>query len=132
VSTGWRRARAIEQRAPVGVAATLGTAHRDQHRQLRLELVAHRPQVGDGRGLDDGDARARVVDAVLERVGAEQHRERHRHRAEPGERDVGDRGLEALRHDDRHPIAAADAERPQLCGQAVGGAVELGVAVVAA
>ena len=57
--------------------------------------------------VDDREARLAVVDAVLERVGAEQHRQRHRDRAELVERDVRDRGLEALRHDERDAVAAA-------------------------
>ena len=125
-----RLARGRQQGLPVGVAAALGAADRDQRRQLRAE----RPRlehVVDAGLVDQSEAGAAVVDAVLERVGAEQHRQRHGDRAQPIERDVRHRGLEALRHDDRHPVAACDAERLQGRGQAVGGAVELAVAVVA-
>src|SRR5262249_26967516 len=70
---------------------------------------------------------AAVADAVLERLGAEQVRERHRHRADAVQREVRDRGLEALRHDDGDAIATADARREERVREAVGGALELGV-----
>src|SRR5437667_8747308 len=59
-------------------------------------------------------------EAILERVGAEEVRERQRDRAHLEDRDIGDRGLGALRQDDRDALAALDAEARERVRQAVG------------
>ena len=74
--------------------------------------------------VDDREARLAVVDAVLERIRAEQHRERHRHRAEAVERDVRDRGpkrcgrTSATRQARATPEPAEAAARRRLRGRA--------------
>ncbi len=103
---------------PVEIALPGRGADGDHGGQLRAE----RPRlddVGDAALVDDREARLAVVDAVLERIGAEQHRQRHRHRAEPIERDVRDRGLEALRQHERDAVAAGDAEPSQRRSEAI-------------
>jgi hypothetical protein len=70
-----------------------------------------------------------VVEAVLQGLGAEQHRQRHGHGAELVDRHVRHRRLEALRHDDGHAVAAPHALRPQGVRQAVGLGLQLRVAV---
>jgi hypothetical protein len=120
-----------ERLYPVDVALPCRRADGHHRRQLRAE----RPRgddVGDAAFVDDRQAHLAVVDAVLERVGAEQHRQRHRNRAEAIQRNVRDRGLEALRQDERDAIAAPDTELAQRGGKPVGVAVELAVAEVGA
>jgi hypothetical protein len=117
--------------APVEIALPFGGADRDDRGEprTRRSRLAH---VGDAALVDDREKRLAVVDAVLERVGAEQHRQRHRDRAEAVERDVRDRGLEALRQDQRDAVAAADASLAQRRGEPVGVAIELAVGEVGA
>ena len=60
--------------------------------------------------VHDRHPRLAVVEPVLERLGAEQHRQRHRHRAELVDRHVRDRRFEALRQQNRDPVAPLHAE----------------------
>ena len=113
-------ARGIEE---VPEAARLAVARNDV-----LQLV----QIGaDGldevaaRGVGHQRAGTAVGEPVPERVGAEQHRERQRHRAELVHGDVGHRGLDALGQDDPHPVPAPDAEAGQRVGEAVAEALQL-------
>src|SRR5262249_24111278 len=57
--------------------------------------------------------------AVLERIRSEKMRERKRDRAHLEDRDVGDRGLGALRQDERDSVAALDAEPGERIGEPV-------------
>jgi hypothetical protein len=126
-----RRPLAADEIAPIDIALPRGGADRDDRRKARTQLP-RRAHVRDAALVDDRERRLAVADAVLERVGAEQHRERHRDRAEAIERDVRDRGLEALRQHERDAVAAGDAEHAQRRREAVGGGVDLAVGEIAA
>src|SRR5258705_559875 len=89
------------------------------------ELALDRPQVGQRGRLDDGDARTGVLEAVLERLRAEQVREWQRDRAHLEDGDVGNRGLGALRQQERDAVAAPDAERRQRIGEPVRGGLHV-------
>jgi len=78
-----------------------------------------REVVPDG-GIEEDDAGAGVVEAVGERVPAEQRRQRHGDGAEQPAGGVGDGRLEALGGDDAHPVARDDAERRERRGHAPG------------
>ena len=78
------------------------------------------------RGVGHQRAGAAVGEPVRQRVGAEQHRERQRHRPELVHGDVGHRGLDALGQDDPHPVPAPDAEAGQSVGEAVAEALQFG------
>ena len=78
------------------------------------------------RGVGHERAGAAVGEPEGERVGAEQHRERQRHRAELVDRDVGDGGLDALGQDDADPVPAPDAEPVECVGEAIAEPLQLG------
>ncbi len=59
------------------------------------------------------DARAGVAQPVLERVGAEEHEQRHRDQTGPVRGDVGDGGLVALREEDRHAVPGRAGPAPR-------------------
>ena len=77
------------------------------------------------RDIGHQHAGAAVGEPVRERVGAEQHRERQRHRPELVERDVGDGGLDALGQDDPDPVATPDTESGERVGEAVAEALQI-------
>ncbi len=81
------------------------------------QLGRERAHVVVAAGVDDRDARAAVAQPVLERLGAEQDRERQRYRAELVDREVRDDGFDRLRQHDRNAVAAADAVRAQRVGE---------------
>jgi hypothetical protein len=80
---------------------------------------------GSDCGSTERHACPRVVEPVLERVGAEQERKRDRDRAHLVDGEVRDDRLAALRQDERHAVAAADAEAGEHVGQAIGLAREV-------
>ena len=71
------------------------------------------------RGVGHERAGAAVGKPVRERVGAEQHRERQRHRTELVHGDVGHRGLDALGQDDSDAVSTADAQSGEGVGESV-------------
>ena len=76
-------------------------------------------------GVDHERAGAAVGEPEGERVGAEQHRERQRDRAELVHRDVGDSGLDALGQDDADPVPAPDAEPVERVGKPIAEPLQL-------
>ena len=83
------------------------------------QLVANPGETGQGCGIDErGDGLA-VLQAVLEGVRAEEHRERHRHDAHLVAGDVRDRRFRALRQNDPDPVAALYAEAGERIREAV-------------
>src|SRR5437870_2474825 len=93
-------------------------AHADHMSQVR-QAVLDRPEIGERRRLDDGDAGLRMIEPVFQGLRAEQMRKRQRDRPHLEDRHVGDRGLGALRQDEGHALAAPDAESRQRVRQAV-------------
>src|SRR5439155_181126 len=93
--------------------------HADHMLQVR-QAALDRPEIGERRGLDDGDAGLRMIEPVFQSLRAEQMRERQRDRPHLENRHVGDRGLGALRQDERDALAALDAESRKRVRQAVG------------
>src|SRR5882672_4215875 len=98
-----------------GLARASYADHVSQVRQAILD----RPEIGERRRLDDGDACLRMVEPVFQGVRAEQMRQRQRDRPHLEDRHVGDRGLGALRQDERDALAALDAESRERVRQAV-------------
>src|SRR5213078_1093242 len=93
-------------------------AHADHMSQVWQALL-DRPEIGERRRLDDGDAGLRMIEPVFQGLRAEQMRERQRDRPHLEDRHVRDRGLRALRQDEGHALAAPDAESRQRVRQAV-------------
>src|SRR5213079_337525 len=93
-------------------------AHADHMSQVWQALL-DRPEIGERRRLDDGDAGLRMIEPVFQGLRAEQMRERQRECPHLEDRHVGDRGLGALRHDVGHALAAPDAESRERVRQAV-------------
>jgi hypothetical protein len=93
-----------QQRLPVQVALALRAAHGDHVGQLRA-LGAGLQQVGDGGLVRDRHPRLAVLQPVGQGFRAEQHGQRHRDRPHLQHRQVGHRGLDALGHHDRDPVA---------------------------
>ena len=120
VGRGARVARGADE---IPEAAGLAVARHDVFQVVEigsdgLDDVAAR-SVGDER------ARAAVGEPEGECVGTEQHRERQRHRPELVDRDVRDRGLDALGQDDSHPIPAPDAEPRECVGEPIAQTLQL-------
>jgi hypothetical protein len=132
VATAAKRAdsRASAVRSNPGRRA-FGRADRDHRAQGRTRWRA-RPAARRRPLVDDRHLGFAVVQPVLQRLAAEEHRQRHRDRAQAVDRDVRDGRLEALRHHDGHAVAACHAEPRQRVRQPVGGLVQLAVAVVGA
>ena len=86
----------------------------------RRALATDRDKVGDGAFVADRHHGLAVLQTVFQRLGPEQHRQRHRHRAQLEHRHVGDGRLEALRHDDGHPIAAPHPQGLEQAAHGVG------------
>ena len=123
-----------------GARERLGKAERavarsvDRQDELEVRQLALR-DLGDlGEPLRVGDQRlgAGILQAIGERVGAEQDRERQRDRAELVDRDVDGRDLRRLRQQDRDAVAARDAVRGQRVGEPVRGLAQPAVADVLA
>ena len=112
---------------PVDVAAPGGLAHRDDAAQSRA-VAARGQQRLDCRLVDERQHRLAVVEPVGQRLGAEQHRQRHRHRAERTDGHLRHGGLEALRHHDGDAVAAGDAQRGQGGRQLQRAGVQVGIA----
>src|SRR6266851_2517795 len=94
-------------------------SHADHMSQAR-QAVLDRPEIGERRRLDDGDAGLGMIDPVFQSLRAEQMRERQRDRPHLEDRHVGDRGLGALRQDEGDAVAALDAESRERVREAVG------------
>src|SRR6267142_1996716 len=93
-------------------------SHADHMSQVR-QAVLDRPEIGERRRLDDGDAGLGMIDPVFQSLRAEQMRERQRDRPHLEDRHVGDRGLGALRQDEGDAVAALDAEGRERVREAV-------------
>src|SRR5216684_1827842 len=93
-------------------------SHADHMSQVR-QAVLDRPEIGECRRLDDGDAGLRMINPVFQSLRAEQMRERQRDRPHLEDRHVGDRGLGALRQDEGDAVAALDAESRERVREAV-------------
>mmetsp|Transcript_53761 Transcript_53761/g.126787 ORF Transcript_53761/g.126787 Transcript_53761/m.126787 type:complete len:404 (-) Transcript_53761:79-1290(-) len=99
-----------------------------QRRATRLDLAQRRQCLAGG----DGEHGTAVLQPELQRLGAEQHRQRHGHRADLLDGDVGHGRLEALRQHDGHAVAAAHPLGQQRVRQPVGRALQLRIAVLRA
>ena len=77
----------------------------------RAQTPGQRSRIGAKFGSDCGSTNAtlasELIEPVLERLGAEQERQRHRDRAELVDRDVRDDRFRPLRQDQRDLVAAA-------------------------
>ena len=117
-------------RGPRGIDHRRGVVRPRPHRRasalarkvVRVEPQVQRRQVEPGElvqalPLRDDRHRARVPQAVRERVRPEEREERQRHRAEPERREMRHYHLRALRQEDRHAVAALDAARGESRGQ---------------
>src|SRR5229473_1648247 len=93
-------------------------SHADHMSQVR-QAVLDRPEIGERRRLDDGDAGLGMINPVFQSLRAEQMRERQRDRPHLEDRHVGDRGLGALRQDEGDAVAALDAESRERVREAV-------------
>ncbi len=109
----------------VGVAS----AGQAQHVAQRRALGAHTLQHGAGAAVHQRHAGGAVLQPELQRLGAKQLRQRHRHRPQLQHRHVGHGGLETLRQRNRHPLARTHPEQPQAVGESVRRLLQLGVAV---
>src|SRR6267142_2666476 len=98
-----------------GLARASYSDHLSQVRQAVLD----RPETGERRRLDDGDAGLGMIEPVFQGLRSEQMRQRQRDRPHLEDRHVGDRGLGALRQDQGHALAAPDAESRERVRQAV-------------
>ncbi len=110
----------LRQQLFVRVHAGLARATHADHMAQARHLVLHRPQIGDGGRLNERHARGGVRQPIFQRVGPEEVRERQRDGTHLEDGDVGNRGLRALRQDERHAVAALDAERGERVRQPVG------------
>ena len=121
---------ARQQGIPVGVALPLRVAHR--HHLAKAGASGPRcQQVGHRRLVGKRHHRLAMVDAVLQRLGAEQHGQRHGHGTELIHRDMCHRCFEALRHQQGDAVAALHAQLHQGVGEAVGVELKVGVAEAA-
>ena len=93
---------------------------------------AHRVHVGQRAFVAQGQANAGVLQAVLQRLRAEQLRQRHGDGAQLQHGDVGDRRFKALRHHDGHAVAARHAQAHQRVRQAIGAGLQLGIGMILA
>ena len=75
--------------------------------------------------VDDGHPHLGVRQAILERIGAEQMRHRHRNRAHLVAGDVRNAGFRPLRQDDGNAVTGHDAHGAQHIGQSIGGLLEI-------
>ena len=119
--TGLQRLSPIE-------GAVLGSLHGQDLAQRRA-LAAHLAQGRHRAGVTDGHHGLAVLQTKGQRLGAEELRQRHAHRAHLQDRHVGHGGLEALGHDDGHAVTALHAQPLQGVRQAVGLGLQLGVGV---
>ena len=82
----------------------------------------------NGGFIGKGCHRAAVLQAIGQRLGAEQNRQRHGHCAQKINGHMGDGGFGPLRQDDRNAVAAADSARCQGLRQPSGLLVQIAVA----
>ena len=87
----------------------IGRHDRLEHGQARQDRL----QLGEPRGIGHHRLHAGCLETIFQRLDAKQQRQRHRDRAELVGRDMGNRRLEALRHQHRYPVAAADSRCAQ-------------------
>ena len=95
-----------------------------------LEARAARTHAGNIRqpGLIDNHHRGfAILQAVFQRIRAEQHRHRHGNRPELMAGDVRDRDFGTLRHHDGDACSARHIERLQQMGKPIGLALQLGI-----
>ena len=88
---------------------------------------AHRVHVGQRAFVAQRQAGAGILQAVFQRLGAEQLRQRHGDGAQLQHGDVGDRRFKALRHHDGHAVAARHAQAHQRVRQAIGAGLQFSV-----
>lgn len=81
---------------------------RDDQRQAR-HVTPDRGQLGDPGRVGDEGPRARILEPVTQRVGAEQGGERQRDGADLVNRHMRDRHRRPLRQEDRDAVPCADA-----------------------
>ena len=104
-------------KAPGAIA---GAVDRQHARELR-RLAADAGELGKTLRVGQQRLRAGILQAVGQRIGAEQHRDRQRHGAEFVDRDMGGHDFRRLRQQDGDAVAARDAMRAQHIGEPVGG-----------
>ena len=108
------REQVVEIEAVDPLAAEAGRlAAADDHVLQRCDLVAHAVELADRLGLHEDRLGRAVLQPVLNRVGAEELRDRQADRAEAIQRDVHDRGLRPLRRVHGDDVAATDPEAAQ-------------------
>ena len=122
---------ASQHRRPVQIALPLRRAH-SHHRAQAGAIRAHSQEIADGALVHQRRHRTTVLQAVDQGIGAEQHGQRHRHRAHLVQRHVGNGRLGALRHHHRHAVASRDTGPLQGMAELVGLGLQCGVAELAA
>ena len=114
--------RGVDRRPEIGgpcrVAAPIGT-HR-QHQVQRWQLWPYRLHLRQVHCVGDQRPRTAVGEPELQRVLAEQREQGDRNQAGLPRRDVGNRRLHGLRHENAHPVAPFQAAADQNVGQPVG------------
>ena len=119
--------RGCQQRAPVP-RGRCDLVDDDQVLQVRASVM-NRLERRQRGGVDDRSYGAAVLQPVLERVGAEQQRKRHRDGAQLVDRDMGDRRFRALRQNDSDAVSALHAECAQRIRQPVGVGLQRGIGI---
>ena len=112
------------------VQISLGRSGPDAQHPAQMWAVApHRQQVVNRTLVTNRQHRLAVLQPEVQRVRAEQHRQRHGHRPHLQHRHIGHCRLETLRHHDRHPVAPRHAQRNQHLRQPVGLCLQLGIGI---
>jgi len=124
-----RRARQRLVKALRAVASTIDGQNQPQVQRVALS-TPYLGELGEARRVGDDDLGSGVLQAVSDRIGAEQHGERQRNRAELVDRNVDRRDLGPLRQQDRDAIAALHTVRRERIGQPVRGLAQPAVAHV--
>ena len=120
VSTGVKVRRGARQRRGE-IERAIACAVERQHQLEIGQVVANLGDAFDALRIGDQRGRAGILQAIAERIDAEQHRQRQRDAAELVDRDMAGRHFRRLRQQDGDAVAARNAVRAQHIGEPVGG-----------
>ena len=106
----WPRCRRTRTARALSISVSYGVIHASLAPATptprgRREALADRREIRHRLRVDERDVGLGIDEPVLERIGAEQERQRHGDRAELVDRDVGDDRLGPLRQDQRDLVA---------------------------
>ena len=112
-------------RQQIGKAAgAIAFAVDRQHASEFRRLAANPVELGEALRVGEQRLGAGILQAVEQRIGPEQHRDRQRDRAELVDRDMGGGDFRRLRQHDGDAVAALNAMRAQHIGEPVGGVAQ--------